>query len=98
LLGIQFQGTLYVADISGVNQEFNKVISKANELPKGIAEQFSHFSFNKKQDKNGKIMYFDNIQDFVEKLSDKDVKNISLKFRPNIENGAKEVCLSINHT
>lgn len=96
LVGIQFQGKLYIADASGINYKFNKIISSLDELPKEFSKHLAHFSFNKKHDKDGKMIYFDDRKEFVDNVSEKPIKNISLKFKPKLKNLTTDVSLDIN--
>lgn len=99
LVGIQFQGKLYIADVSGVNSKVNRIISQLDQLPKEFSKHFAHFSFNKKHDKDGKILYFDELNDFVDDISNKPIKNISLEFKPKLQDReATDISLSINKT
>lgn len=98
LLIIEFQWKLYVADVFWLNHKYNKIISPLDDFPKEISKNFSRFSFNKKQDQNGKILYLDTTENFIEKLAVRSTKNIALKFKPKLKDAATEVELSINYT
>ncbi|MEI7562512.1 MAG: hypothetical protein WCJ39_02040 [bacterium] len=74
----------------------NKIINPIEAFPKEIAKHFSHFPVNKKHDKDKKIFYFDDTQEFIHAVIAKPSKNISLKFKPRIQDSPVEIELSIN--
>ena len=94
---VKFQWNDFIVDIWWFDVIYNTTVTPTNSLDKKIAEQL--YKYMKQQIKKGShIHVFDDKTNFAKYIDDKEIKNISLQFKPKLhdENVSDDINIAIN--